>query len=1184
MKLKTLEMTGFKTFPEKTVIHFASGITAIVGPNGSGKSNIVDAIRWVMGETAPTLLRTKTLDDVIFSGSEGHPPTSFAEVNLILDNTDGASPSGYESYSEIQVTRRAYRDGESEFFINKSPCRLKDIVELFLDVGSGSRGYCIIEQAKVQQVVTSRPEDVKLLIEEAAGVAKYRLRRKEAIRKLESTRQNLLRVMDILGEVKRQLNSMDRQARKARRFKKLKDRMRELEVEVIRRRLSEFKAELENKREMLVQEEEALKASRDEKGRLDGKLQVLENRSLELKSEIDGLRERHQVANQEFYALDRKFGEVTTELNGVISRLEEITRERETLEAGLADVEERLRVLAEELEGLKRELLESETSFSLPEGERETLKRLLKEKAEAIEEKRGELLSLGAERKNLEGNLGINEKWLRERQEKVRSLEEEINGMEAEIGGLEGRRERVVADIRAKEREIEQLQQSLVVEKRNLGEKENALIELSGKIEETTKEMERIRSRLGTLKQLVESYSLFDDSVSFVMGELKNNRNDIEIVGVLGDLIKVEKGYEKVVEAALGHALNYILVRNPEDGVFVLSEVKQNDAGRVTLAPVNLKKRDNRDRGNVQFEGEVSSISGIIDVPVECRDVIDELLGDVLLVETLEDAIRLWRNNGSWATYVSLEGDVLYPSGVMTGGKAGEERGVLTIKREMVDLENALVDREKNLARWLQKREVLEKEVERLRESIKRKEGGVRNFEREIHELKVELDYLEKEVGKIGKRLRWARAEKDHLFAEMKRLDGQNREIRTSIESLANRETSIVSEIERMQEEVEELTRKLEEMEELLASRGKRQEELRARVSAIEVEIRTLRDVKKEKKERLQKLSGEAETLEERKIKLAHVKDSAREEIERANDRRKKIEEELMTKEEALDVLQEERKTIQSELSKVSAVIERASERVRETRESMIVLQTKLDEIVSMARESYGIDPWEIEASDEMIGLSMEEITEEVRRVKSQLETIGEVNVSAIEEREALQNRYEELTSQKEDLEKSMEDLKKVIAKIDKESGERFVSTFQNINEHFSTLFPQLFMGGKGFLRLIEDEDILEAGVEIVPQPPGKRLRNVSSLSNGEKALVGIALFMSLFSVRPAPFLFLDEVDSPLDENNVDRFYSLVRRISGDRQVILITHKKRSMELADYLYGVTMEKPGVSKVVSARIV
>ncbi|RMG60357.1 MAG: chromosome segregation protein SMC [Deltaproteobacteria bacterium] len=1180
MRLKTLEMVGFKTFPEKTVIRFSPGITAIAGPNGSGKSNIVDAIRWVMGETAPTLLRTKSLEDVIFSGSEGHPPTSFAEVNLILENSDGIAPSGFESCAEIQVTRRAYRDGESEFFINRSPCRLKDINELFLDIGSGSRGYCIIEQAKVQQVVVSRPEDVKLLIEEAAGVAKYRIRKREAVRKLESTRQNLLRVLDILQEVKRQIGALDRQARKARRYKKLRENLKVLECELLKRRLGDIEGNIESVRLRVEEAEKILADLRRERERVETEMQVLENRGVERKSRVDELRRKLQELNQEFHGMDRRFGEVSTEISGLRKRRQELLQERAVLLREVEEIGERLLKLSNEREEIEREM-QRILSFQVdPETRRDELKAKMEHLKREFEGKRETLLGLQMQAKNLENNLSVSEKWARERSERVEAMAREEEGLEEEIRNLDRKLQALLEEMREASREREGLVarcESLSRQKAQISEE---LESLRRKREEARGELERVRSRMETLGQLVEGYRLFGDTVSFVMEKVAAEREDLQVMGVLGDLIRVEKGYEKAVEAALGEALKYIVVKNPEDGVVLIGAVKESEAGRVTVAPVTVRKKEGRGGAPIPAERGVTSISGIIDVPVEVRDVVDDLLSDVLLVQTLEDALNLWKNNGSWATYVTMDGEVLRPSGIMTGGRGKGERGILSVRAELEELESRGIDLEKALTLLGEKEGELGKRGVEISGELKDAEERVKQLDGKIHSLRLERDYLEKEREKVRKRLRLLRAEREHVEEERERILHEKSSAERQLAELRGKIQEVEGEISRLREELDGVTGELESVEASYSLSLRQREQLKERLSRIEVEEKTLQGLEEEKKTRSERCLKEAEGIDEELKRLEREREETGRALGQVQERRKDLEEKIRMLEEEIIAGEESLVRTRGQWKRLGEEIDKKLEALHAARERLVALETKKEELESVYEESYGGGLDEGDVPEEVSSLTVEEISLRVEETRRALESIGEVNVGAIEEREELQKRFDELTAQKEDLEKSMEDLKKVISRIDRESSERFLSTFEMVNGYFSELFPKLFMGGKGFLRLIENEDILESGVEIVPQPPGKRVKNVAALSNGEKALVGIAMFMSLFSVRPAPFLFLDEVDSPLDEKNVDRFYSLVRSISGDRQVILITHKKRSMELADYLYGVTMEKPGVSKVVT----
>lgn len=1185
MKIKSLELVGFKSFSEKTVLNFSEGVTAIVGPNGSGKSNVVDAIRWLMGETAPTMIRTKLLEDIIFSGSEASPPMGMAEVTLVFDNSEGPKPAGFESFSEIQITRRAFRDGESEFFINKTPCRLKDIVELSLDAGSGARGYCIIEQAKVQQIIMGKPEETRMLIEEAAGVAKYRLRRKEALRKLETTRQNLMRVSDILLEVKRQLNSIDRQARKAKRYRVLKGEIKDMEIELLRRKAvkeSEDEARLEN-----LLRETATRAQRTEETLQAYKVkeQELRNAVFGVETEIESIRQGLSEKNESFYRLDTEHGGMMREIKNVSERISALHDAGRKIEVEMTELKSRIGGLLDAAGETDDQIVLFQSEHEEPAELRETLERRLKELKQEQDLRRDDLVDLLSRIGGFDNSISINEKWFSETDRKIKHLARELEQVQRDIV----RGEKQVRDGIERERELTESIYRSSEESQELGSsishREREVEMLKDNIEAMNKERERIDSRLNALKQILENYEVFGESVSYIMNEFRSKGDGADILGVLGELISVEKGYERAVEAALGESLKYIIVKDADDGVVALRALKNTGKGRGAFAPVKLRKRDVKSVEIPAGEGVISSIAGIISAPAECSELIEDLLGDVLLVKTVEDAVRLWKTNGFWATYVTLEGDLVLPTGVISGGSTkGEERGILSKRREMAELEGKLLGAEKNLKNKENQLNVFKEELAEKRVLFQKLQAEIGAREKEKHSAKVHIEFLEKEIEKQKKRYGWSEEELAHLRAEMKRYETQNEETRLVKEESAKKAADLEREITTLKSAIQNDEKSLRELEERTSKRDLEQMELKERKRRIETEIESVRKIVEDKKAYRVKVAEEAGELERSKEELLLRKEEMTVQLKAVADGREELEKEMAEKSALISGMKGNLSDVEKESADTASVLETFREEISSLREKLVAVKTRLENIHSVAHDSYGLEKIATSPATEIFaGLGDELLLEQMDATKNRLESLGEVNVSAIEERDELAKRYENLLAQKEDLEKSMKDLEKVISKIDRESRDKFMTMFDSVNEKFMELFPKLFTGGKGRLKLTEEDNLLESGVEIIPQPPGKKLKNLALLSNGEKALTGICLLLSLFFVRPGPFLFLDEVDAPLDEANVDRFNKLIRDISHSCQVIMITHKKRTMELADFLYGTTMDRPGISRIISAQL-
>jgi chromosome segregation protein len=1192
MKLKKLELIGFKSFYDKTTFDFSAGVTAIVGPNGCGKSNIVDAIRWVLGEHAPTFLRSKALEDVIFAGSDAAGPLGMAEVTLTFLNDDGIAPPGYESYAEIAVTRRTFRDGESEFFINKVPCRLKDIAELFLDTGAGARGYAIIAQGKVGEIVDARPDEMRMIIEEAAGVAKFRVRRKEAERKMESTRQNLARVKDILDEVRRQIGSLERQVRKAERYKAFRGELRDLDLRVASRKHRAMALACDSARGALGCIESALLEVRSELARMDAGREDARVTLAERERLLSDLREEHGREKEEAARREAEWDGLRGQAEQLRRMVGEAGVEIASLESDIAALDARLAEAegdaarrGEDLSHARARWEEENASLAAAREEH----RLSREEAERA---KSDLIVRVSQHSDARSGAESLSQRIAEGERSLARLSERIEEAAAAVGKASLEFDAASAAEAAAREALEAAERSW----ENAGA---ALAEANARLDASVEaarlaesELRSAESRLATLSGLRERRDWASSGVRAVLQHFRDaeavDKEDRGIFGVMGEMIETDAVYEKAVEAVLGERMQSVVVRDHAEGLSAIHYLKESREGRGAFVPVALRTR-NEELVNVGEEGVVAPLTEVVSAPPECLDLVRGLLGGTLLVRTLDTAIRLWNRNGVWNSYVTLDGDVMTADGILIGGEQGTgEAGVLARKREIRDLE----------------REIDELRPERDRRS--REEEGIR---RERASLEERLAAFFR--GREDARSAHAAAERGKavLFETLAQaralLDGRSREdaflrgelARMSGELSASLATARASEHARGEEE----TRSRALLSETEAKRV-RAEEIRERAHAAEVAFRGLEEKDRAAADLRDALSEQAEgkrrLLAERRrrkadqerelISLDQAMRAGRDAIEQGGVSLARLQERI-----------EERVAghadVVSRLSEIETALREARRRETELGEQQAAERLRLQrfEMDISALDALLFQRYEVHLSDlpeeetvegeEAAAPELPALESRAEELRERMASMGEVNLASLEEHQELTERFSFLTTQKEDLEKSLEDLAKAIQRINRTTRDRFSKAFVEINAKFAEVFPRLFLGGRAELRLMDEENLLESGVGIFVQLPGKKPLPLGSLSGGEKALTAISLIFSIFLVKPSPFCLLDEVDAPLDDANVDRFNALVREMSRRYQYLLITHNKRTMELADVLYGITMEKHGISRTVSVKL-
>ncbi len=1187
MQLKTLEMIGFKSFSDKTVITFQPGVTAVVGPNGCGKSNISDAIRWVLGEQSAKHLRGDKMEDVIFNGSENRKPLGMAEVTLRLTKVGASLPSDFGQYEEIEITRRLYRSGESEYLINRIPCRLKDIRDLMMDAGVGARIHAIIEQDKVDQILSSKPQDRRFLFEEVAGVMKYKARRQEALSKLESTQQNQLRVNDIITEVRRQLNSLDRQAKKAERYQKLRAEMKDFDFRLA-------SVEYSNLGQEWTTATAEFRKSEDEITDLHASLGKIES-SIE-ESRADALAVEHELSSlgnkiHEFEALiSRAEHRVEMSRSQIASLTEQRGRDLadiEYLRQEMVRVAEKKTQIEEESRGFSATFQEQNAILADRSENLDSLAAAVREKELSLDETRAGILNAlaaaAAEKAkiaNLQSRIAqLDEhdaKSSRERQDltiKLEELSSHLSAREAELVQITARKEAAQAELL---RIAQRLDQAVTRRK-----------EIDASLHETKNRLAAQNSRLRSLIELEQSLEGYQKGVRTVMSARKeaSSRERLGTIhGLVADMIETDPQYEVAIEAVLGDRLQYVVVDSQTDSLKAIDFLKAKSGGRSTFVPKKPREIKSEPFVKNGHSGVVGSALNIVRYDESYGNVAQYLLSDVVVVDTIDTALYLWQKNGMHKTIVTLAGEIVDPWGAVTGGAVeAAGAGMLTKRREIKDLEHEVAELTVRSAQ-------LEAELSAADASIESDRKIEAELSRQIHAMEIELvnrgkDLLSirDEIGRTNDRIKTLAAEADQraalrigLNADVDAANGVLRDLEIGHSNAQASVEALQAELSNRKETLEAARTSITEIRMAIAALQERQASASRNLAALNQSETDLRDRLSKREEDIAAIAQKTTELES---SIAEAEAEIKRHLEVLDAERTgfvSLQESHSEKTRALNTSEEEARQVRTG-------IEAAQKRLSASEVKRTELRMKIEHLKDRIWTTYHT---ELEGLVQELGqfeIDVEQAELRLEELRGKIDQMGPINIDALQEYNELKERYDLLSNQQNDINESINNLKATIAKLDGETIELFSEAFSTIQEKFKEVFSLLFEGGKAELVLLDPSNILESGIEIIAQPRGKKFQSISLLSGGERALTAIALLFAAFLVKPSPFCMLDEVDAPLDEANVTRFTRLIREMSSRSQFITITHNKRTMEMADALYGITMEEPGCSRVISAKL-
>ena len=1180
MYLKRLELQGFKSFADKTILELMPGITTVIGPNGSGKSNISDAIRWVLGEQSMKSLRGTKSMDIIFAGTQNRKSLGFAEASLVFDNSDGALPI---EYTEVTVTRKIYRSGETGYFINKVPCRLKDVLELFMDTGIGKDGYSIIGQGKIDEILSNKSEDRRHIFEEAAGIVKYRTRKQESEKKLEHTKLNLLRINDILTEIEGNLEPLQIQADKAKKYLNLREELKSIEIGLFVYNIEKYKQELEK----VVQDIDVMQTQcNDEEGRLE-RIKILKE---ELKSSIDEITETIENMSNIGFESQKQIEQLNSDINVAKTR---ITNNNENNERYLKEIEEQNAKIQE----LKEEIEQKEAKKDNLKQNKEKFEKELNEKQEELDKLTEKLSSKELE---IEGY----KHTVEENTDKKYELQSEINAQNINYQNFEKRQVQIKQEMQSTISELDSTrlnkediakQFNEIENKKNKAQ--NSLNEVAKQREEANQKIKSFESNINILssemrikesrlKFLIETEKEKEGYIKSVKSLLKDCENIKELGkgmnGVLANIIEVPDELQTAIEMCLGASLQNIVTETETDAKRLVEHLRKNNLGRASFLPISSVKGRKLDKIKGNESGVVGIASDLVKYNKKYEQIILNLLGRTVIVDNMDTAIRVAKQNDYTFRIVTTEGDLINPSGAITGGSVAKktvnilgrskekkklEKEVNELKVKIKKLEDEKQEYEESIEGVLELSANLEKELQEIDITYATEKQKVISINENIEKLEKRLNRLKEEQANLEKQKEKAVSTKGDLQVEINKIIEQNEELSKIINGFAELNKDDQKYIDDLNFDITNLKISVSSFDESEASIQEIQErinqELENAHTSIENKNAQIEQIKKDNEELEKSIQDTLQKIEE-------VKESV-------NSSSSKIEE-----------LKKERAQKSEKLSKQEDEITVKFKVIEDLKGQLVKLdvkKTKIDEdingVINKMWEEYELTPNNAEQYQKPENVALTQ--KRVNNLRTEIRELGSVNINAIEEYKNLKDRYDFMSEQRLDLENTMSKLRKVISDMTQIMKEQFKEKFKVINKNFGEVFAELFGGGKAELTLEDEENILECGIEITVQPPGKKLQNMMLLSGGEKAFTAIALLFAILKINPAPFCVLDEIEAALDDVNVFRYADYLKKFTEHTQFLVITHRKGTMEAADSVYGVTMEESGISKLLSMKL-
>ena len=1180
MYLKRLELQGFKSFADKTILEFMPGITSVIGPNGSGKSNISDAIRWVLGEQSMKSLRGSKSMDIIFAGTQNRKSLGFAEASLVFDNTDGTLPI---EYTEVIVTRKIYRSGETGYFINKTPCRLKDVLELFMDTGIGKDGYSIIGQGKIDEILSNKSEDRRHIFEEAAGIVKYRTRKEESEKKLEHTKLNLLRINDILAEIETNIEPLKTQSEKAKKYLNLREELKSIEIGLFLYNIQKYKKDLED----IVKEDEIYQTQcKDEEGRLERikqlkeelKIQIdeitnqienISNLGFESQKEIEMLNSDINVANTRINNNKENKIRYEKEIEELQVRIQELQEEVKQKEEKKDNLKQNREKFAKELEEKEKELAEITKNLSQKELEIEAQK-------QQVEQNTDRKYDLQAQNNTQDANYENDEK-------RQKQIKQEVTTQISELDSTRLKKEEIAKDfydIDSKRNKVLKELEEMNTQKEQANEK---IKNYDTQINTLTNEMRMKESRL---RFLIETEREKEGYIKSVKSLLKDCENIKELGkgmhGVLANNIEVPEEYQTAIEMCLGASLQNIVTDTEEDAKKLVEHLRKNNLGRASFLPITAVKGKKLDKIKGHEKGYIGIASDLIKYDKKYEQIILNLLGRTVIVDNMDTAVKVAKQNAYTFRIITLEGDVINPSGAITGGSVAKKTvNILGRGKEIEKLE-------KQVNELKQKIENIEKQKQDYIDSIENTLEIVVGLEKELQEMEItyatqkqRLESIEENIDRIEKRIAKLKEEEQFLEKDKQEIQKKKQEIEEEIKNI-NTNT-------------EELTKIIKEYAELNKDTQKQVDDLNFDITNLKISVSSFDESEasmEEIKERIQtEIENTSKNIENKTRQIEEIKQdnfNLEKSIEETKEKIEQVKQDVESSSLKIEQLKQDRIDKNDKLKKQEEEISNKFNIIEDLKAQIVkieVRKTKLEEdiqnIINKMWEEYELTPNAITDYQKPENITLTQ--KKVNGLRREIKELGSVNIDSIEEYKNLKERYDFMCEQRVDLEDTMNKLRKIITDMTTIMKEQFKEQFELINKNFAEVFKELFGGGNANLTLTDEENILECGIEITVQPPGKKLQNMMLLSGGEKAFTAIALLFAILKINPAPFCVLDEIEAALDDVNVYRYAEYLKKFTKQTQFLVITHRKGTMEAADTVYGITMEESGISKLLSMKM-
>ncbi len=1180
MYLKRIEMQGFKSFADKTVIELKQGITTVIGPNGSGKSNISDAIRWVLGEQSSKALRCSKSLDIIFAGTQNRKSLGFAEVSLVFDNADGGLPI---EYTEVTVTRRIYRSGETGYYINKVACRLKDLQELFMDTGIGKDGYSIVGQGKIDEILSNKSEDRRHIFEEASGIVKYRVRKQETEKKLEHTKLNLLRINDILAEIEGNLEPLQAQSEKAKKYLSLRDSLKNIEVGLFLYNIDQDKKEIEK----IVEDENITKEQCDtEETRLE-RVKIVKE---QLKEEIDEITNKIEHMSNLGFESQKEIEMLNSDINVSKTRIsnneeneKRFLEEIEEKNSRLEELEEEQKQKDEKRENLRKNKEKFTKELSEKQAELDKITEKLSKEALKIEEYKKQVEENTDQKYEKQANIQEQEINFENDDKRQKQVKNEIQSIISELDNTRMKKEEISKEFY----EIESIRNKNLKELENIAKQKEEVNQKTKiyqtKINTMSNELRMKESRQRFLIETEKEKEGYTKSVKTLLIDCENNQSLKKgVEGVLANLIDVPEKLQTAIEMSLGMALQNIVTETEQDAKKLVEYLRKNNIGRASFLPITSikgKKVDNI-RGNKS--GIIGIASDLVKYNKKYEQIIFNLLGRTVIVDNMDTAIRVAKENGQNFKIVTQEGDIINTSGAITGGAVMKKTvNILGRENEIKKLGQEIKKLQENIEKIEQEKNGYEESIQDILEVAERLEKELQENEIAYATGKQKVLSFEEEIQKIESRLQ-------RFKEEQKRLEEQK-------EFAINKKLEIQKEIEEINEQNEKLSKVITEYAELNKDNQRYIDDLNFDITNLKISVSSFDESEssiEEIKERIQQeVEANRQSVKNKQDQIAQSKQETvrlKEVIKEIQEKIAKIQEEVKNSGTKIEELKKLRTDKNEKLASQEEQITEKFKIIEDLKGQLVKIdvrktkiQEEISETINKLWEEYELTPNSIEEYEKPKNVS--ETKKQVNSLRTQMKEMGSVNVESIEEYKKQKERYDFMSEQRLDLENTMSKLRKIITDMTVIMKEQFEEKFKEINKNFGEVFAELFGGGKAEVKLEDEQNILECGIDITAQPPGKKLQNMLLLSGGEKALTAIALLFAILRINPAPFCVLDEIEAALDDVNVYRYAEYLKKFAQNTQFLVITHRKGTMEAADSVYGVTMEESGISKLLSMKL-